>query len=131
MAMDQIVPKAVLLPENFHIAGEIAKMIIDGQLLYLFFPCLEMDQSRILPQFYNLIVCRLMHASIDVDGMTSPPELASELSDVDTHTPCIFPAYLAEGTTVNAKHRYLQFNSFLPNPTLAVRNLVQQSWVRL
>jgi len=95
--MDQVVSKPVLLPENFHIAGEIAKMIIDGQLRYLFFPCLEMDQSRILPQFYNLIVCRLMNASIDIDGMTSPPELDERALGCRYSSPLYFPAHLAEG----------------------------------
>src|SRR5271157_4639360 len=46
--------------------------------------------------------------------MTSPPELTSKLSDVDAHTPCIFPAHLAQGTAMNAEHSYLQFTgSFL------------------
>jgi hypothetical protein len=40
--------------------------------------------------------------------MTSPPEFTSNLSDVDAHTPCIFPTHLAQGTTVNAEHSYLQ-----------------------
>jgi hypothetical protein len=49
MAMYQIISKPVLLPEIFQFVGEITKMIIDGQFLYLFFSCLEMDKSRILP----------------------------------------------------------------------------------
>ena len=50
-----------------------------------------------------------MNACINIDRMTPSSEFTDKLADIDAHTPCIFPAHLAQGTAVNAQHRYLQF----------------------
>jgi hypothetical protein len=48
MAMYQIIPKPILFPEIFEVAGEIGEMRIEFQLVRFFLSCLEMDQSCIL-----------------------------------------------------------------------------------
>ena len=56
MAVHQIIPKSVLLPEALDIARERVDMIVYLQFPYRFLSRVEMDKARILPYFHDLIV---------------------------------------------------------------------------
>src|SRR4030043_2109732 len=71
-----------------------------------------------------------MDACIHIHEMAPSPEFTAELPDIDAHPACIFPAHLTQGTTVNAKHRDLQFTAPIRTPLLPVRHLVLQSSFR-
>jgi hypothetical protein len=93
MAVNQIIPKSVLLAEILDIAGEIIDMIIYLQFPYRFLSRLEMDKPCILPYFHDLMVYRFVAARVDVHPVTEFPEFASNFSDVDAHAPRVFFSY--------------------------------------
>src|SRR4030042_3488857 len=71
-----------------------------------------------------------MDACIHIDEMAPPPDVTAKLSDIDPHPPCIFPAHLTQGTTVNAQHSDFQFTAPIRTPPLPVRHLVPRSRFR-
>jgi hypothetical protein len=101
----QVIVNPLLGSEPFQLSTKISEMGVERPLVKMAIRSgSKMDETDLLRKPDGAIRSRVLKASEDVYPVAPSSKFFGQLPDVDTHSPRILGAQLAEGTRVDAEH---------------------------